>query len=291
MRKLLILSAVALALTACQKEVATAPDKPHTAAADPAVPTLPEDKPDTPSDEGTVTPVSAVDVSALPHAYNVTTDAVEAVAAIDDDLFETFPAIAKKVHAIAKQDFDTFVDAAKSDMAAGNSSRAYSYADDWSIEAVSGHLVSIRRNRDTYTGGAHGNYKSDAYLLRQQDGDGVAFKSFFIDPQSAFTADRGHIIDALADQKIKAGYAETGRDMLIGELSDALPLEVLMNAKTLLLSSDTPGKFGGYMLIFDPYEIGAYAEGQYEAIVPQAHFQSALKPEYQGLFSGEPALH
>ena len=58
----------------------------------------------------------------------------------------------------------------------------------------------------------------------------------------------------------------------------------------MLLPSTEADRIGGLKVLFSPYDLGSYAEGSYEAVIPQALFRDALKPAYRPLFAGEPAV-
>jgi hypothetical protein len=57
----------------------------------------------------------------------------------------------------------------------------------------------------------------------------------------------------------------------------------------VLVPSTRPYRAGGLMFLFDPYTIGAYAEGDYEVLIPLSAFQHALAPAWAADFAGSPA--
>jgi hypothetical protein len=50
-----------------------------------------------------------------------------------------------------------------------------------------------------------------------------------------------------------------------------------------------PYRAGGLLFLFDPYVIGAYAEGDYAVLIPLSDFQAAVAPAWAKDFEGSPA--
>jgi hypothetical protein len=61
-------------------------------------------------------------------------------------------------------------------------------------------------------------------------------------------------------------------------------------AQITLAASDKPGRAAGLIFLYSPYDLGAYAEGEYEILIPASVFQNALKREYAAEFAGKPRL-
>ena len=56
----------------------------------------------------------------------------------------------------------------------------------------------------------------------------------------------------------------------------------------VLAPSTTTGKAGGLIFLIGPYQVGPYAEGGYEIVVPQTAFRRLLAPAYADEFAGNP---
>ena len=56
----------------------------------------------------------------------------------------------------------------------------------------------------------------------------------------------------------------------------------------MLAGSTVDGHFGGVIVYYAPYAIGSYAEGSYQATIPQTLFREDLRPLFRDLFAGDP---
>jgi hypothetical protein len=61
------------------------------------------------------------------------------------------------------------------------------------------------------------------------------------------------------------------------------------DSHAVLVPSTQPYRIGGIMFLFDPYVIGAYAEGEYDVLIPLADFQQLVAPRWAADFAGAPA--
>jgi hypothetical protein len=59
-------------------------------------------------------------------------------------------------------------------------------------------------------------------------------------------------------------------------------------AQITLAEGDSPSHAAGLVFLYSPYDLGAYAEGEYEVLVPAAVFRATLKPDYAAEFAGKP---
>jgi len=62
-----------------------------------------------------------------------------------------------------------------------------------------------------------------------------------------------------------------------------------METAFALAPSATAGKAGGLEFLINPYDVGPYAEGTYQIVVPQSAFRTLLAPAYADEFAGAPA--
>ena len=56
-----------------------------------------------------------------------------------------------------------------------------------------------------------------------------------------------------------------------------------------LTPGSVSGKAAGLTFLIGPYQVGPYAEGAYEVVVPATVFRSMLATAYAGEFAGQPA--
>jgi len=167
--------------------------------------------------------------------------------------------------------------------------RPYGLKIDWRVTGAAGTLAGLEGFIFTFTGGAHGNYMTDARIYNSQTGKRMRAAALFTDPAAASAALSPDVFDAIASAKVERSGSPESRDNFLGEARDALgDLDPLSGEISLIASTDD-GKLGGIVLHYAPYEIGSYAEGAYHVTLPQADFHDFLKPEFVGLFAGAPA--
>jgi hypothetical protein len=155
----------------------------------------------------------------------------------------------------------------------------YERRETWTITAVTPNLLSLRANWFADTGGAHPNHGSEVKLWDREH-------SQFILPAELFKpdADLGAQDRLLCAAVTKARVARMGANPP-GQWS----CPRWADSRFVLVPSARPYRIGGLMFLFDPYVIGAYAEGDYEAPIPLSDFQKILSPTWAPEFSGAPA--
>ena len=149
----------------------------------------------------------------------------------------------------------------------------------WSITAVTPHLISLRNAWFDDTGGAHPNHGSDVLLW-----------------------DRVHNVMLLQGELFKSDVDTTVVDTLLCQATTRAKEARLgptdpkrwscpkfADGHAVMVPSTQPYRIGGMMFLFDPYTIGAYAEGDYEVLLPLTDFKSILAPAWAGDFAGSPA--
>jgi hypothetical protein len=149
----------------------------------------------------------------------------------------------------------------------------------WSITAVTPHLVSLRNAWFDDTGGVHPNHGSDV-LLWDRAHNVMLLQNELFKPDVDTTA-----VDALLCQAtIRAKAARVGptdpKTWSCPKFGDG---------HAVMVPSTQPYRIGGMMFLFDPHTIGAYAEGDFEVLIPLADFKSILAPAWAGDFAGSPA--
>lgn len=166
----------------------------------------------------------------------------------------------------------------------------FSLSSSWEISGQSGDLMSLVKSTYTFTGGAHGNSYLGGRIYEISSGARVQIVDIFTDEATAAKLIIPAVRRAIAIDKAERFGVKGGPNAtLTGEVSDAIPMEGELPTEIALVASTAPGKFGGLRVMYSPYDIGAYAEGSYEAVVAQDVFAAALKPAYVGLFAGRPA--
>jgi len=289
MKKALILPAAflmaSLALAgACERdEGAAAPEAPETETpageADPAV-----------QPESLLPDPHETDVADLPRTLTVDDDVLKADVRFDEAVFGFAPAIAMDIVEDARIRLDAMhEDAATYKEADPEYFRPYGLKIDWIVSGASGRLAGLEGFVFTYTGGAHGNYMTDGRIYDTLTGDQLRFTDLLTDPAATSAALTLPIDESIAAAKAKRNGDFGSYEQFLGETKDALSGLDPLTGEISLVKSTEAGKLGGFVVHFAPYEIGSYAEGAYHIAIPQEKFRDYLKPEYAGLFAGEPA--
>ena len=230
------------------------------------------------------------DIADLPRSIVVDNDVLKADIRFDESVFSFAPAIARDVVEDAQIRVEAFQeDAAAYKQADPGYFRPYGLKIDWKVTGAAGPLAGLEGFIYTFSGGAHGNYRTDGRIYNTQTGKQMRIGELFTDPEAAATALAGTVYDAIATAKTARSGSKTGYEMFLGESKDALSVSDILAGDISLIASTEDGKLGGFVLHYAPYEIGPYAEGAYHITVPEADFRDFLKPEYRPLFAGEPA--
>ena len=149
----------------------------------------------------------------------------------------------------------------------------------WTITAVSPHLISLRSAWFDDTGGVHPNHGSDV-LLWDRVRNVMVLQSELFKPDVDTRAQDFWLCKALTRAKEARVGPSAPKSWTCPRWNDA---------HAVLTPSTRPYRIGGMMFLFDPYVIGAYAEGDYEVLMPLAKFQSILAPGWAEDFTGAPA--
>jgi hypothetical protein len=154
----------------------------------------------------------------------------------------------------------------------------------WKYTAKSGDVVSLSGESNEYAGGAHPIQKFDTYTARA-NGTPLKFDDMLLPQKNPSPALLIGVCEALKAEKMQRIKAATILDEPItcAGINSNVKTEA---AKIALAPSSTPGKFGGIFVYYDPYAVGAYAEGPYKLTVQQAVFAEDLKPEFKTMFAG-----
>ena len=292
MRSLILSVALLAALGACGKktpaDATPEPDAVADAGAPPAMDA--EDPAGEPVEPASVLPdPQTTDIADLPRTITVDNDTLKADISFDEAIFGYAPAMAMGV----VEDARIRLSAIKEDAAAYKKAEPqyfhpYGLKIDWKLTGAAGGLAGLEGFQYSYTGGAHGNYMTDGRIYSTLTGDQLRLSDLFTDPAADMAAQMDFIHDAIAKQKTIAANNPGAYATFLGEAKDAVTERDVLGGEISLVASTEPGKLGGYVIHFAPYEIGSYAEGAYHIVVPQSAFHEFLKPDFTGAFAGEP---
>jgi hypothetical protein len=153
----------------------------------------------------------------------------------------------------------------------------YSFYRDLSSAGQSRRFLSLKIKTYEFTGGAHGNTYSEAFLWDRQLRKAVAFSSLLADKQAIARLLRNPFCHRLHNERTR----RNGQEMS-GVFDDCPKLSDL---KILPGDSDHHGKFDVIRLVADQGVAGSNAEGEYDISLPvTAKFVAAVKPEYRSSF-------
>jgi hypothetical protein len=256
--------AAAVALGACHQKVAKAGSDAAAASTPPA---------------GLLEPPAPA-TPAAPLAYTKKTADAEVALTLAPDIAR-WPRLHREVYARGVADLRRFADQAGSDRSsvAGSDNQPGLYARDldWKVSAATPRLVSLIQAWYENDQAAHPNHGYDSYLW-----DVAANRS--VGNAALFSAGDDKAIEkALCD-----GIDKAKRDRGAVWDPEANPCPKWRESRFVLAPSTVPGKVGGLVFLFDPDDIGAYAEGDYQIPLPQALFRPVLAPAYADQFAGEP---
>ncbi|WP_081815056.1 DUF3298 and DUF4163 domain-containing protein [Hyphomonas pacifica] len=268
----------ALLLAGCQKKVRELPD------AGEAVAGQGDDY------DGSVDVTAIETLADLPREILVDDEYLKAEVTFDEGLFQKAPAIAMDVVDSAQIRIEAMLADAKAYKEADpDYFRPYVVRVQWNVVAEAGNVMSLEGFIYTFTGGAHGNYMTDARLYDSQTGQPMRLSNFFLQPQATIREHMNLVWQEIAEQKQRKAGGSGQLETFAAEAAELVNADSILAGEVNFVPSTVPGKFGGYVVHFAPYDIGAYAEGAYHITVPQSAFRDKLKPEYLNLFDGQPA--
>jgi hypothetical protein len=192
--------------------------------------------------------------------------------------------------------FRTEMDKAKADLIAGAQEdkasrenegfefRPYSSTTQYETAGQSQRLLSLSVDVASYTGGAHGNYGTNALLWDRTAAREIEVADLFASPANMTRQLTQRWCDALGD----AREEKRGEPNRSGGVFDDCP--ALTEIAIVPTDKDKNGRFERLILTASPYVAGAYAEGAYEidlAVTPA--LIATLKAEYRDSFEpGQP---
>ena len=155
----------------------------------------------------------------------------------------------------------------------------------WKYSARADGVVSLIGEASEYTGGAHPSQRFDAHIARTS-GDEIEFGDMLIakrSPSPALTIATCEALKIAKTAKIKSATILDEPIVCAGPVANAKTDD----AKLVLAPSNEPDRFGGVYAYYEPYAVGAYAEGPYILTVQQGVFAEDMRPEFKPLFAGE----
>lgn len=267
MRSVILPAAVltlSLALAACKKEEAPAPQPSAAASAAPSA--APSTAPTPAGQDRKVK--EANDRYEFEYNYPAAADAIPRLKAeLDADLAE------QRARLVADAG-----EAAADAKTNGYPYHPHSRMLDWKVVTDLPNWLSLSTIVSTYTGGAHPNYVYDAILWDKAAGQRREALDLFTGKKALASAIGQEFCAALDRQREKKRGEPIKRGEMFTECLD--PADY-----TVILGSAGKQGFDRIGVLVPPYEAGPYVEGGYEVTVPVTPKVLALvKPEYKGSF-------
>lgn len=264
-RLLLLSAAVALTLSACNrdKEKADAPPPPAATV------------------DGAVIPADA----AAPLSFEQKTEFATVRLTLPTGI-KTQTDLHARIYQQEVRTLRQFMEGAQADRSeAGGEEGLPPYSKEVTFQAAleTGKLVSLKRVDFDFSGGAHPNTVSTGVMWDK------ALKRV-LTPADLFRkgADLSVLDQALcsAVNAAKRARVPDSASVTLGGQDFSCPLAI--DTPFVLAAGTTPGKAGGLIFLIGPYQVGPYAEGPYEIAIPMAIFRSLLAPAYADEFAGQP---
>lgn len=129
------------------------------------------------------------------------------------------------------------------------------------VDYQSDNIINVKLNNFMFTGGAHGYEGNRSLIFDAKTGKSLSYDQVFKD-KKAFTA--------LAEKKfrekfkIPAGKSINTKDVLFENDKFILPQNIFF-------------KENGLLLYYNPYEIGSFADGSKELLIPYAEADAYLR--------------
>lgn len=145
----------------------------------------------------------------------------------------------------------------------GFEAMGHSYARHWQVAGSNPALLSLISTESTFTGGAHGNQALSALLWDRQRSRATAARAV-IGPR-ALAAMRGRYcarLDAMRSER-------RGGERIVRDPGDSFTICPPIAAQMLApADADADGRFDSLCILFSPYAVGPYAEGDYVVALP-----------------------
>ena len=156
---------------------------------------------------------------------------------------------------------------------------------EWKYLAKAGGIASLVGTNYEFTGGAHGMSYTDVKIARADTGEELSLAKMLQADRSPSPAITIAICEGLKAAKMRAIQSATIFDDPIVCAGPKANVKI-EDAHIALAPSTDADKFGGLYVYYDPYAVGAYAEGSYTLTIPQSVFSEDMRPQYKALFGG-----
>jgi hypothetical protein len=161
----------------------------------------------------------------------------------------------------------------------------YFFTADWTSRPAGDRYLDVRGVVSQYTGGAHPMTSVEAFVWDRLGQRRLALADLLADARpgsSAVTALAAAARDAvIAMKRSRIADYDTAKDSFIGAGADGpFAPDLAKFARNFQLKPRaSDGSGGGVGFLYSPYDVGPYAEGAYEVLVPASIVAPLLKPD------------
>lgn len=228
-------------------------------------------------------PAAAPQPPAAPFAFAQKNEAAEVSMTLPDGV-RLYPKLHLKLYNDGRRELSNFVTHAVQNRTRTDAAEfraPYFRKSVWTLTVDTPRLVSLTESWSDYTGGSHPN-NGTSVVLWDKVLEAAVRRSELFRADADYAALDAVLCEAARVARVKRLGAQTAG-------GDAWSCPRWRSAEAGLAPSTVPGKAGGLIFYFDPYVLGAYAQGDYRVVIPLARFAPSLSPTYAGQFAGAPA--
>ena len=136
-----------------------------------------------------------------------------------------------------------------------------------SISYLSDEVVSTIFHGSIYTGGAHPNHMYDAILVDRKNGKELSLNDLFVNPTTGFTELVSRVRAKLAVQNTLEDFSD----------EEWIRMGTEANPENYQIYTFTDE---GLLITFSPYQIAAYAAGQFDILIPWSELRGLIKERF-----------
>ncbi|MCC6946866.1 MAG: DUF3298 and DUF4163 domain-containing protein [Bradyrhizobiaceae bacterium] len=203
----------------------------------------------------------------------------------DKRLYESILAEAKRIAASQRKEADGEWSKDRTMFRNG----PWSFERGYSFDAAAGPYISASVLEYSYTGGAHPNHRTTTILWDREQGRRASIAELFRETKSGgptLTALAALIREEVAKEK-RERDVDVQTPLEQDEWLSGIKPDLKMMGAPGLVTSTIDGKAAGIDFHFSPYDVGAYAEGDYGAFFPWQALDPLLTERARALFGGE----
>lgn len=202
------------------------------------------------------------------------------------EAIKNYPALHTKLYNEGEATLNAFAAQAITDHAEaikdGFDFNPYFYTINWNIAADSATLLSLYAFESSFSGGAHPNHGYQTLLWDKTKKDLIPTTALFIQGADFKSID-GFVCQQIATARSKRLEAP------VTQAESGFDCPKLLESRLILVPSDQSGKIAAIDVLYGPYEVGSYAEGDYQVRLPASLLSGILNPEFSKLFGGTPS--